>query len=250
MKRRIAVSLSAACVILFLFLGLSAYAKETGSVKLPVLMYHHFDENVPYDTVVSGGRFREQMATLKDAGFTSVTLAQLLDFVENGTPLPDKPVLITMDDGYTSNLEIAAPILEELNMSATVFVIGINEGEKLYVHSGQPLQPARFSYEDATDWVEKGVLDLQSHSMDMHQLENYGYSGRNGILPLEGESDALYRRAVKEDIRLFRQRRENRVSTDLIALGQHRIIVKTEQGRQPRGGNHGKVAEEEGLRAY
>lgn len=218
MKRRIAVSLSAVCVILFLFLGLSAYAKETGSVKLPVLMYHHFDENVSYDTVVSGERFREQMAALKGAGFTSVTLTQLLDFVENGIPLPDKPVLITMDDGYTSNLEISAPILEELDMSATVFVIGINEGEKLYVHSGQPLQPARFAYEDATDWVEKGILDLQSHSMDMHQLESYGYSGRNGMLPLEGESDALYRRAVKEDIRLFRQRRENRVSTDLIAL--------------------------------
>jgi len=33
-------------------------------------------------------------------------------------------------------------------------------------------------------------------------------------------------------------------------LRQHRIIVKTEQRRQPRGGNHGKVAEEEGLRAY
>jgi len=36
----------------------------------------------------------------------------------------------------------------------------------------------------------------------------------------------------------------------VIHLRQHRIIVKTEQGGQPRGGNHGKVAEKEGLRAY
>jgi len=53
-------------------------------------------------------------------------------------------------------------------MCATVFVIGINEGEEIYIHSGYPLQPARFSYEDAEPWVKKGVLDIQSHSMDMH----------------------------------------------------------------------------------
>ena len=44
-----------------------------------------------------------------------MTLGEVLDYVDIGAPLPEKPVLITMDDGYTSNLEIAAPILEELD---------------------------------------------------------------------------------------------------------------------------------------
>lgn len=218
MKRKIAAVLSAVCVILSLFWGLSTYAKEAEGVNLPVLMYHHFDTEISSDTVVSGERFREQIAALKEAGYTSITLAQMLDFVGNGVPLPEKPVLITMDDGYTSNLEIAAPILEESGMCATVFVIGINEGEALYAHSRQPLLPARFSYEDAAPWVEKGVLDLQSHSMDMHQLESYGYSGRDGMLPLQDESDEAYRRSIKEDAYLFRQRRKGRVSTELTAL--------------------------------
>lgn len=218
MKRKIAVILSVICAVLLFVWEVNAYEKESSTVNLPVLMYHHFNTEASADTVVSGEKFREQMTALKESGYTAVTVAQVLDFVENGTPLPDKPVLITMDDGYTSNLEIAAPILEELGLCATVFVIGINEGETLYVHSGQPLQPARFAYEDAADWVEKGVLDLQSHSMDLHQLESYGYSGRDGMLPLPGESGEDYRRAIQEDADQFRQRRQGRVSTELTAL--------------------------------
>ena len=103
-------------------------------------------------------------------------------------------------------------------MCATVFVIGINEGERLYVHSGQPLFPPRFSYEEAAEWVDKGIIDLQCHTFDMHQLASYGYSGRDGMLQLESENKSSWHRAVCEDLRLFRQRREGRVSTALTAL--------------------------------
>lgn len=186
--------------------------------SLPVLMYHHFAEKAETDTVVTPERFREQMTALKEAGFTAVTLGQMLDYVDNGTPLPEKPVLITMDDGYTSNLTIAAPVLEELGMRATVFVIGINEGEETYIHSGAPLSPARFSYDEASEWVEKGILDLQSHTFDMHQLADYGFSGRDGILPLSGEETDAYAASLRADLDAFLQRREGRVETPLLAL--------------------------------
>ena len=210
------MKLKAAASVLFVFLLL--LGRPEARTALPVLMYHHFDDSVTADTVVSGEKFREQMTALKEAGYTAVNLSQLLDFVENGVPLPRRPVLITMDDGYTSNLETAAPILEELDMCATVFVIGINEGEEIYLHSGEPLTPLRFSYESAADWVEKGVLDLQCHSMDMHRLEGSGGSARNGMLPQDGESGEAYRRAIAEDMRLFRRRRVGRAASQLTAL--------------------------------
>lgn len=185
---------------------------------LPVLMYHHIDEVSDKGTVVSEARFREQMEALHDAGYHAVSIPQVIAFVREGTPLPDKPVLITMDDGYTSNLTRAAPILEELGMCATVFVIGVNEGEKVDVHSGWKLWQARFSYEEAAPWVDKGVIDVQSHTFDMHQLASYGYSGRDGVLRIDGESGEDYRRAVLEDARQTRERRGERVSTKLLAL--------------------------------
>ena len=97
-----------------------------GGQPLPILMYHHFADESKSGTVVTPGRFREQMTALREAGYEAVTIPQVIGFVREGAPLPEKPVLITMDDGYGSNLTVAAPILEETGMRATIFVIGIN----------------------------------------------------------------------------------------------------------------------------
>lgn len=191
---------------------------DTSRRRLPVLMYHHFADEAKEGTVVTPVRFREQMDALKEAGYQAVTIPQVIDYVENGAPLPARPILITMDDGYGSNLDAAAPILEETGMCATVFAIGINEGEEYYPHSGEPMWQERFAFEKAAPWIEKGVIDVQSHTFDMHQLASYGYSGRDGVLRLEGESDEDYRQALLSDMEAFRQRRGNRVATELLAL--------------------------------
>lgn len=191
---------------------------DTSRRRLPVLMYHHFADEAKEGTVVTPVRFREQMNALKEAGYQAVTIPQVIDYVENGAPLPARPILITMDDGYGSNLDTAAPILEETGMCATVFAIGINEGEEYYPHSGEPMWQERFAFEKAAPWVEKGIIDVQSHTFDMHQLASYGYSGRDGVLRLEGESDEDYWQALLSDTEAFRQRRGNRVGTELLAL--------------------------------
>lgn len=219
---KIRFKIIAALLLMVLMIGLYSLPVPESEKEyiLPVLLYHHFDENVAADTVVSPERFREQMTALKNAGYTTVTLRQIADFVDHGVPLPEKAVLITMDDGYTSNLTIAAPILEELGMCATVFLIGIYEGETISPHSGNPLYPARFAYEDAAEWVEKGVLELQSHTFDMHQTAADGFSGRDGILPLAGESDEAYRMALKADADAFSSKmaeRGHRASINALA---------------------------------
>lgn len=207
-------------LLLFIVQSIDLFHQTHGGAGqlLPVLMYHHFEEVSKEGTVVSAERFREQMKAIYDAGYHAVIIPQLIDYVQNETPLPENPVLITMDDGYTSNLTIAAPVLEEFGMCATVFVIGINEGEEAYVHSGEPFWQARFAYEDAVPWVEKGVIDLQSHTFDLHQLASYGYSGRNGVLRMRGESFEDYRKALLDDAEACRQRREGKVPGDLYAL--------------------------------
>ena len=193
-------------------------ARSGDGCALPVLMYHHFDDTSKDGTVVTPGRFREQMTALREAGYEAVTVPQVIAFVREGTPLPDKPVLITMDDGYGSNLTVAAPILEETGMRATIFSIGINEGEEYYAHSGEPMWQHRFAFEEAASWVEKGIIDVQSHTFDMHQLESYGYSGRDGVRRMRGESAEDYRRALLDDAAAFRERRGDRVATELLAL--------------------------------
>lgn len=221
-KRRIDWKLPAIVLLALLLLieatDIYRLAHGGGGQPLPVLMYHHFADESKSGTVVTPARFREQMTALRDAGYEAVTIPRVIDHVREGTPLPEKPVLITMDDGYGSNLTVAAPILEETGMCAVIFSIGVNEGEEYYVHSGEPMWQHRFAFEEAAPWVEKGIIDVQSHTFDMHQLESYGYSGRDGVLRMRGESAEDYRRALLADAEAFRQRRGDRVATELLAL--------------------------------
>ena len=193
---------------------------EGNSVFLPILIYHHFidAETSSSGTVVTEASFREQMAALKEAGYHTITLEELLAFVECRGDLPENPILITMDDGYNSNLTLAAPILEENGFTAAVFAIGTNVGHPNHAHTGVPLVPARFTWEDACLWIDKGVIEVQSHTYDMHQKVADGYSDRDGVLMAAGETEEEYRAALRVDYSRAKAQLESSTGKEMIAL--------------------------------
>ena len=214
---------------LLLYAAAAVWTSTRNVSQLPVLMYHHISEDVATDMVISPARFEAHMAALKEHGWNSVTIRQLIEFGEQGTPLPDHPVLITFDDGYTSNLELAAPILERHGLNAVIFVIGINAGQSVYAHSGQPLDPPRFALKDVRPYLESGVLEVESHTFDLHQRADYGYSGREGVLPLAGEPEDAYRQVLAGDCRQARQLFAQELGQQVTAL----VPLRT---GQPGGG--------------
>lgn len=189
-------------------------------VYLPILIYHHLVEGdgEASGAVISENRFREQIAAVKDAGYNTVTLEQLIAFTECRGELPENPILITMDDGYNSNLTIAAPILEEYGYTAVIFAIGTNVGHPNHAHSGVPLVPARFTWEDAAVWSDKGVIEVQSHTYDMHQNSADGYPCRDGVLQMAGESEDDYRVALRVDFSRAKAQLEDATGKKMIAL--------------------------------
>lgn len=151
--------------------------------------------------VVSPVRFEEQMAALKNAGYTAVTPQQLVDYVDKGVPLPEKPIWITMDDGYRSNIEVAAPILERNGLKATIYCIGVSVGKMTYKDMGVPIIP-HFSYEEAKPWSDKGIVTIQSHTYDMHNVSTLDIAQyRRGALPRAGESLDQYMDTFYADFR-------------------------------------------------
>ena len=80
--------------------------------------------------------FDEQMAQLRELGYTVVDLDAVLDHYVDGAPLPDGAVLITFDDGYRDNLENAAPVLHKHGYPAVQFV-------PLALHRRPPAAAAR-----------------------------------------------------------------------------------------------------------
>ena len=99
------------------------------TLRVPILMYHYI--SVPpedadiyrIDLSVHPDNFRAQMAYLAENGYTAVDLYDLSRAITNQGELPEKPVIITVDDGYLDNYEIAFPILQEFGHTATFFVI-------------------------------------------------------------------------------------------------------------------------------
>ncbi len=65
---------------------------------LPVLMYHSIQENGA-EYQVTAGQLEEQLAWLSQNGYESVTSAEIIAWMTYGIPLPEKPVMITIDDG-------------------------------------------------------------------------------------------------------------------------------------------------------
>src|SRR5699024_8650035 len=92
-------------------------------------MYHHIDEYGDDSVTISESLFEEQLEYLYENGYNTVSLDQLVGFVENGTPLPERPVMITFDDGYESNYTIAFELLRKYGFCASIFVVASEVGE-------------------------------------------------------------------------------------------------------------------------
>lgn len=190
------------------------------TVDVPVLMYHHFASEPTSDTVVTPETFALHLETLSQAGYQAVTVQELIDFVYRGSPLPDKPVCITMDDGYLSNYEIAWPLLQRYGMKATIFVIGCSIGHTEFYKDTQFAMTPHFSWEQAREMVLSGVMDIQSHTYDLHQWAPFesGDAVRTSMLPLEGESEEAWAGAVLSDLALYDQLRRQELGEGFCAL--------------------------------
>lgn len=99
------------------------------TLKVPILMYHYISEPPSdadvyrTDLSVSPAAFREQMAYLKENGYSTIDFYDLSTAIVAHTELPEKPVLLTFDDGYIDNYEEAFPVLEEYGFKGTFFVV-------------------------------------------------------------------------------------------------------------------------------
>lgn len=94
---------------------------------VPVLNFHAVSSSTSAGMkgkyVTSTDRFARQMAVLDRAGFTTIRLTQLRDFLAGKGTLPEKPILLTFDDGHATTLHVVDPILEKHDFTAVSFPI-------------------------------------------------------------------------------------------------------------------------------
>ena len=189
----------ASLLALILLLSLAACQAGGGSgnpysgEKLPVLMYHHVVEDGQEcnDMTVTVSRLREDLQWLKDNGYTTVLPRELAA----GEALPEKPVLITLDDGYRSNYNLAFPIFQEFEAKMVISVM---------VYMQDNAASDFITWAMCQEMVDSGLIEIGSHTYLLHNLDERGGSfdpqGVNGVQRKPEESDGDFQARVLDDI--------------------------------------------------
>ncbi|MBE9158283.1 polysaccharide deacetylase family protein [Nodosilinea sp. LEGE 06152] len=95
---------------------------QAAEARVPILMYHDVLEPPEVFFDLTPGDFEAHLQTILDNGLTPISPDQLVQHLRTGAPLPEKPVLITFDDGYVGHYEHVYPLLQKYQVPATFFV--------------------------------------------------------------------------------------------------------------------------------
>ena len=122
-------------------------------VKVLVLNYHMVNPMV-ISLAIDPTDFEWQMKYLVDHGYHTISTDEIYDFIEGKGALPDRPVLITFDDGYVDNYTNAYPILKKYNLKATIFIVtGFVSSRKGYL-----------TWDQLREMEQHGIM-AQSHTV-------------------------------------------------------------------------------------
>ncbi|MEN6461497.1 MAG: polysaccharide deacetylase family protein, partial [Syntrophomonas sp.] len=149
--------------------------KLTRDVKgIPILMYHNVSPDSSTGSIghrMEPETFDRQMRYLKEHGYHTVDLGAVLDFYQKGTALPEKPIVITLDDGFQGTYYYAFPALKKYGFTATVFVIsnvvgGLNDFD---IKAGLKPPTRMLTWEQIKEMDAAGIT-IGCHTLDHAHL--------------------------------------------------------------------------------
>lgn len=141
-----------------------AISGQGTSENIPILMYHSIKYEKGNELRIPQDKFRQQMQYLKEDGFHPISLDELYSYYVFGDTLPNKPILITFDDGYVDNYNNAYPVLKEFGFKATIFMI-----------SGYIADNSEFLSANELKEMDKNGIDIECHTVSHKHLNQLSY---------------------------------------------------------------------------
>ena len=177
----------------------SAETPSEEGVSLPIVMYHGLlkEEKRQGAYVISPDLFENDLRYLKEQGYTTVVVQDLIDYVKDGVPLPEKPIMLTFDDGYYNNYLYAYPLLQKYQSKMVLSPIG------RYADQDSKEETLHANYSNASwaqlkEMMDSGLVEVQNHSYDMHG--DGKKSKRKGAKKVNGETTEQYEKVLREDV--------------------------------------------------
>ena len=166
--------------------------RQDGYQVVPVLTYYGFSREKTGKRIVSEAAFKAQMEFLREKGYRVISLDQLLDFLEFKSPIPEKSVVITFDDGLRSAYDIALPILKTCGYPATLFI------RTNFIGKG-----------NAMTWDQLNLLSENGFDIQCKTAMNPDMSRVK-----DSESFKVYFRAIQKEIRQSKKTVKNKLNRD------------------------------------
>jgi peptidoglycan/xylan/chitin deacetylase (PgdA/CDA1 family) len=141
---------------------------------MPVLVYHKISSTKQADYyTVAASRMREQLEYITKKGYNTIFISDLINYIENGKPLPPKPIMIHLEDGFRDSYTDAYPLLKEFNCKANIFIVAgfvqtpdnlgpRAEGEFVHVEEAKTM---------GKDYIEYGLHTMYHHNYGVISLE-------------------------------------------------------------------------------
>ena len=160
-------------------------------------MYHRVSPSAEGDRyTVPARNFNEQMRALKESGYRVLTLEETIRNLDEDRTGATAPVCVTFDDGFLETFECAAPVLTELRIPATFFLVsGLMGLTNLWDRAAGRGREYRLM-----GWREARQLSSDGFEIGSHSV-------RHPFLPELSEAEALH------EIRASKQEIENRLGT-------------------------------------
>ena len=165
---------------IFITLPTVSAADRTSGSGATVLIYHRFGEDKYPTTNIAADRFREQLEFLRKKDYRVIPLEQLVYSLKQGAPLPDRSVVITIDDGYKSVYETAWPLLREFGYPFTVF---------LYTKATDNKHWNYMTWDQVREMKVAGV-----------DFQNHGYAHEHMAFKPDNMDMEAYRAWIREDL--------------------------------------------------
>ena len=139
--------------------------------QVPILMYHYVSElpadadRYRVDLTVLPEDFKAQLQHLADAGYHAITLTDVYLHLAQGIPLPEKPVVLTFDDGYRDAYEVVFPMLLDYGFTGTFFVLATPTHFET---------PSYMTWAQMKEMADAG-MEIQAHGRDHVDLRGRSY---------------------------------------------------------------------------
>lgn len=176
-------------------------------VSLPILMYHSIAKLPENAYCITPESLEQDLQWLQENHYQTIAPKDLIAYVEGESELPEKPVMLTFDDGFYNNYSLALPLLEKYDMQAVISVVGIFSD----VYAPDAPHNDVYSYltwEDMQTAQKSGRITFGNHTYDLHANES-----RHGCAIQTGESEEDYHQMLFTDVTKLQQRFQEKLDS-------------------------------------